>query len=85
MAPSTTAASATVRAIVPTVSWVREMGMTPARLVRPPVGFTPTMEHAADGQTTEPSVSVSSASAHRLAATAAADPELEPHVERSRA
>jgi hypothetical protein len=40
---------------------------------------------AAAGQTIEPSVSVPSATALRLAATATAEPELEPHGLWSRA
>src|SRR5215213_2016878 len=59
--------------------------MTPARLVNPTVGLIPTSEHAEEGHTTEPSVSVPKATAVRLAATAAADPELEPQGVRSRA
>ena len=43
------------------------------------------MPHADDGQTIEPSVSDPMATAHRLAATAAPDPELEPHGLRSMA
>src|ERR671935_2951333 len=79
MTPRAAAASATVRPCGPTVSWVCEMGTTPARLVRPTVGLMPTTPHSDDGQTIEPSVSVPSAAATRLAETAAADPELEPH------
>src|SRR5215467_4825843 len=43
----------------------------------------PTTPQALDGHTIEPSVSVPIATAHRLADTAAADPELEPHGLRS--
>src|ERR671935_2916455 len=75
---STAAASATLRACGPTVSWVCEIGTTPARLVRPTVGLMPTTPHADDGDTIEPSVSVPSAAATRFAETAAAEPELEP-------
>ncbi len=57
--------------------------MTPARLVRPSVGLMPTTPLAAAGQRIEPSVSVPSDAAHRLAATATAEPELEPQGERS--
>src|SRR5919202_7143330 len=78
MADSTTAASVTVRACGPTVSWVCEIGITPWRLVKPTVGLMPTTPHADDGLTIEPSVSVPSAAAHRLAETATAEPELEP-------
>jgi hypothetical protein len=38
-----------------------------------------------DGQTMEPSVSVPTATAHRFAATAAPDPELDPQGLRSSA
>src|SRR5690349_14300482 len=79
MTPSTAAASATVRPCTPTVSWVCEMGTTPARLVSPTVGLIPTTPLAFAGQTTLPSVSVPRDTAVKLADTAAADPELEPH------
>src|SRR5678815_1811638 len=58
--------------------------MIPARLTRPTVGLIPTSEFADEGQTTEPSVSVPIAAALKFAATAAPDPELEPHGLRSR-
>src|SRR5438132_8794311 len=77
------AASATVRACGPTVSWLCEIGTTPDRLVRPTVGLMPTTPHALDGHTIEPSVSVPIATEQRLAETAAAEPELEPHGLRS--
>ena len=77
-APSTAAASATVRPWIPTVSCVCEMGTTPARLVRPTVGFIPTTPLAEAGLTIEPLVSVPSAAAQKLADVAAAEPELEP-------
>src|SRR5215831_12608417 len=83
-APSTVAASATVRQIGPTVSWVWEIGTTPARLVRPTVGLMPTTPLTDDGQTIDPLVSVPSVAVARLAAAAAAEPELEPQGERSR-
>src|SRR2546427_8420398 len=72
------AASATVRACGPTVSWVCEMGTTPARLVSPTVGLIPTTPLTPAGETMLPSVSVPSETAARLADAAAADPELEP-------
>src|SRR5437868_14380996 len=78
MIPRVSAASATVRACTPTVSWVCEMGTTPARLVRPTVGLIPTTPLALAGQTTLPSVSVPSETAVKLADTAAPDPALEP-------
>src|SRR5689334_23619024 len=79
------AASVTVRAIGPAVSWLCAIGMIPARLTRPIVGLIPTSEFADDGQTTDPSVSVPTATVHKFAATAAPDPELEPHGLRSSA
>src|SRR5256885_7436599 len=77
------AASATVRAWTPTVSCVCEMGTTPARLVSPTVGFSPTTPLAFAGQTTLPSVSVPSDTVEKLAEAAAPEPELEPHGLRS--
>ena len=58
----------------------------PLRLSRPTVGLRPTRPLHEAGDTTEPSVSVPMATAHKLAATAAPEPELEPlglRVERS--
>src|SRR5439155_7521567 len=78
------AASATVRPCGPTVSCVCEIGMTPARLVKPTVGLMPTVPLAFAGQTMDPSVSVPSPAAQRFADTAAADPELEPQGLRAR-
>src|SRR5438445_698869 len=83
-APSSRAASATVRAIGPAVSWLCAMGTMPARLTRPSVGLMPTIPFTDDGQTTDPSVSVPTATAQRFAATATPDPELDPHGFRSR-
>ena len=85
MASSNSAASRTVRAIGPAVSCEAEIGMIPVRLTSPTVGFTPTSPHTDAGDTIEPSVSVPMPTTHRLAATAAAVPELEPEVLRSRA
>src|SRR5215813_755576 len=61
------------------------MGTIPARLIEPNVGLIPTIPFADDGHTTEPSVSVPTATTHRFAEAAAPDPELEPHGLRSRA
>ncbi len=83
--PSRIAASVTVRHIGPAVSWLCAIGMMPERLTRPTVGFNPTSEFAPDGQTMEPSVSVPTPTAARLAAIAAPVPELEPHGLRSSA
>jgi hypothetical protein len=57
----------------------------PLRLTSPTVGLSPTMPLTEAGLTMEPSVSVPTAMAQRFAATATADPELEPDGERSRA
>jgi hypothetical protein len=54
MACGSAAASATVRAIGPAVSWVAEIGRMPVRLTRPTVGRRPTSPCAADGLTIEP-------------------------------
>src|SRR3954469_11958162 len=78
-------ASATVRAIGPAVSWEWPIGTMPVRLTRPSVGLMPTSPLMLDGDTIEPSVSVPIATAARLAAIAAADPELDPDGLRSSA
>src|SRR6185369_12206121 len=70
---SATAASATVRPCGPTVSWVCDMGTTPARLVSPTVGLMPTTPFALPGHTMLPSVSVPSDTAAKLAVAAAPD------------
>ncbi len=59
--------------------------MIPERLISPTVGFIETIPHTADGEMREPSVSVPTATAQRLAATATAEPELEPEGLRSSA
>jgi hypothetical protein len=59
--------------------------MMPARLISPTVGLIPTSADAADGDVTDPSVSVPTATAQQLAAVAAPDPELDPDGERSSA
>src|SRR5207244_12988752 len=82
-APRSTAASVTLRAIGPAVSWLPLIGTTPARLHNPSVGLIPTSPLAPDGQTTEPSVSVPTAATARSAAEATPEPELEPHGLRS--
>ncbi|OGF98932.1 MAG: hypothetical protein A2Z86_01755 [Candidatus Glassbacteria bacterium GWA2_58_10] len=62
-----------------------EIGMIPLRLTRPTVGLSPTRQFTEEGPIIEPSVSVPTAAAHRLAAAAAPEPELEPQALRSRA
>src|SRR3954453_11807285 len=81
--PRRMAASRTVRAIGPEVSWLCAIGMIPARLMRPRVGLIPTKPDADDGPTTEPSVSVPIPTAARFAAIADPVPELDPHALRS--
>src|SRR5262245_18266571 len=55
----------------------------PIRLTRPIVGLMPTRPFAPDGHTIDPSVSVPTPIAARLAAMAAPVPELEPQGLRS--
>src|SRR3954453_2354950 len=81
--PRRMAASRTVRAIGPDVSWLCAIGMMPARLTRPSVGLIPTNTDADDGKTTEPSVSVPIPTVARFAAIADPVPELDPHALRS--
>src|SRR3954471_17705215 len=59
--------------------------MMPVRLTRPTVGLIPTRPFAPGGPTIDPSVSVPTPTAARLAAMAAPVPELEPHGLRSSA
>jgi hypothetical protein len=66
------------------VSCEEEIGITRARETRPTVGFRPTTPLTAAGHTTEPSVSVPTAAAARLAAAATPEPLLDPHGLRSR-
>src|SRR5260221_12720514 len=53
--------------------------MIPERLHNPTVGLIPTTPLIEAGQRIDPFVSVPIATAHRFAATAAPDPELDPH------
>src|SRR2546422_6079398 len=80
IAPSTAAASATVRACGPTVSCVWEMGTTPARLTSPTVGLMPTTPLAFAGHTMLPSVSVPMETAAKFAEAAAPEPRSEEHT-----
>src|SRR5215475_691295 len=79
------AASATLRAIGPAVSWLCAIGMIPLRETSPSVGLTPTRPQLFEGDTIDPSVSLPTATAHRFAAIAAPEPELDPEGLRSRA
>ena len=72
------AASCTVFASGPGVSWSAVIGMTPYRLTRPTVGLMPTSMFWFDGLRIEPDVSVPTFAAHKLAAVPT--PELEPPV-----
>src|SRR5450631_4048787 len=62
----------------PAVSWLAEIGMMPLRLTSPTVGLMPTRPLIEEGETMEPSVSVPTATAHKLEAAAAPEPELDP-------
>src|SRR5215467_6925701 len=83
MALNAAAASATVRPWGPTVSWVWEIGTTPARLVSPTVGLIAATPLALPGQTMLPSVSLPNDTAAKFADAAAPEPELDPHGLRS--
>src|SRR4249919_2104571 len=74
------ATSLTLRAIGPSASRVNETGIVPERPISPAVGFNPTTPQSEDGITIEPYVSSPTAPAAKLAATAAAEPELESPV-----
>ena len=69
----------------PAVSCVEEIGMIPRRLTSPTVGLSPTSPQIDDGQRIDPSVSVPTPTAARLAAMAVPVPEEEPHGLRSMA
>src|SRR5436190_8428241 len=71
-------ASSTVRANTETRSSVRQAGTVPAFDTAPRLGFSPTMLPRAAGTRPEPAVSVPSANGTRPAATATAEPELDP-------
>ena len=75
---SSAAASATVRASGPAVSWLAAIGRMPVRLTSPTVGFTPTAELATAGLRIEPQVSVPTVTAANPAAAATAEPALDP-------
>src|SRR4249919_2154398 len=60
------------------------MGITPERLIKPSVGLMPHSPLFDEGDTIEPSVSLPTQPAARLADAAAPEPELEPLGFRSR-
>ena len=76
--PSTSAASAPVSAKIEMQSSDRQAGTTPRALSKPTVGFSPTRLLNAAGTRPEPAVSVPSEKLARPAATATAEPELDP-------
>src|SRR3546814_14093789 len=85
MTLSIAAASRTLSVIGPAVSWLWLIGTMKVRLTRPTVGLKPTMPFSPAGQVIEPSVSVPTVSAARLAAIAAPLPADDPQVLRSSA
>src|SRR5258706_10361971 len=74
----TSAASPTLFAKMETQSRLRHAGTTPFVLIRPRVGLRPTMLLYAAGTRPDPAVSVPSENDTSPAATATAEPELEP-------
>ena len=84
IAPSSIAASRTLRVSVPTVSSDEANAIRPYRETSPYVGFSPTTPQSDAGCRTDPPVSVPSAQTTSPAATAAALPPLEPPGTRSR-
>ena len=62
----------------PAVSWLWAIGMMPLRLISPTVGLTVTTPFWLAGESSEPDVSVPIAAAAKPAATATAEPELDP-------
>src|SRR2546423_12229000 len=71
-------ASSTASANTDTQSSVRHAGTVPALETIPRLGFSPTMLPSAAGTRPEPAVSVPSANGTSPAATATAEPELDP-------
>src|SRR5208283_5338374 len=78
------AASSTSLVIGPIWSRDDAKATSPKRETRPYVGLMPTTPQKDDGCRIEPPVSVPSAPAHNPAATAAAEPPLDPPGTRSR-
>src|SRR5262245_6340772 len=77
-ASSNNLASETDRVNPPTWSSDHDTGNTPVRLTRSCVGINPTTPQYAAGRPIDPTVWLPSAAGHIFAATAAADPLLEP-------
>src|SRR5699024_12372900 len=82
---SSSAQSATVRAMEPTWSSVGASGMTPVIGTLLKDGLIAAMPHNDAGMRTEPAVSVPSAAGVMPAAIAAADPPLDPPADLARA
>src|SRR3954469_7528951 len=78
MQVSVAKASSTVSVNTETQSNVRQACTMPAVETRPRLGFSPTILLRLAGTRPEPAVSVPSASGTRPAATATAEPELDP-------
>src|SRR5271157_44016 len=75
---SSAAASLTLRVMGPIWSRLDAKATSPYRETLPYVGFNPTVPHRLAGCRMEPPVSVPRAATQRPAATAAAEPPLEP-------
>lgn len=84
MTASAAAQSATLAAIGPIESSVKESGKAPPIGTRRWLGLKPTMPHSAAGMRVEPPVSEPMAIAHMPSATATAPPEVEPPGMRAR-
>ena len=83
-ASSSSAQSATDRAIGPAVSWFQLLAIIPCVLTRPSVGRMPTAPLHDAGRRIEPPVSSASDPAQRPAATAMPEPVLDPPASCSR-
>src|SRR5215831_5973421 len=77
------AASRTLRAIGPAVSWLCAIGTMPRCARSPAVGFNPTTPFIEAGHVIDPSVSVPTLATANCEAIAAALPALDPHALRS--
>ncbi len=81
---SSSAASATVRAIGPLLARPVRSGASGPSDTRPREGLTPTRPHTLDGMRMDPPPSLPWAAGARPAATAAAAPPLDPPADRDR-
>src|SRR5205823_2893930 len=81
--PNSSSRSPSVAAIGPGQSMDGASGITPSMGRRPVVGFSPKVPHIDAGMRIDPPVSEPSAQGTIPAATAAADPPLEPPVNRA--